>query len=563
MQDLFISIAVAEPTGLAPLQGVYDASKKLQSWAADEGMEIIELTDETGKSVDIAAIQAELTEDKLLNRPRVFIHFCGHGFLVNSERGWVLSPGAYDSSDMLDVHGFKDVIGTYGVKNISILSDCCLTGTVNVGNLSNGLKKGPVGNGLPPSDMFLSTRDGTASWVVGGTPIFSGCMIEALCRKPHVRDAVDPYYLDGKGPAITGESLATFLEAQVTQAAGQAGKVQRPSILTGLRGPAKVYRRVGPADPDIPAFELERQPKLDDVRPTRKVATELLEPSTTRGAAVIGLVHETDRWPIEVVELGSSRPVNFRTYQGKFDLTRTLAVQIIDKYWVFAPHFYGLGTTLIHSGSHSAISETGLSEIFWRGGYEEPSTKLGRLQATYSALHLLASDSLQPPDLQVILATARAGKHKDPLLGILAGYIYEAVGDLDSIRRTASYYPKNYQPIPIDLALMARCSIVLSKDGGLFVDLPGTPEAEPPYKDAPEYLWTATDELPRAEVAGFVPVFRRGWKHIDRLPGEMTRALTVANKELLPGALTTFNDASWIAQMPEPFASILEWEIPK
>jgi hypothetical protein len=47
------------------------------------------------------------------------------------------------------------------------------------------------------------------------------------------------------------------------------------------------------------------------------------------------------------------------------------------------------------------------------------------------------------------------GVYIDPLVGVISAYLYDSIGDIDSIRQMAFYYAKAQQAIPYDIALLA------------------------------------------------------------------------------------------------------------
>lgn len=110
-----------------------------------------------------------------------------------------------------------------------------------------------------------------------------------------------------------------------------------------------------------------------------------------------------------------------------------------------------------------------------------------------------------------LAANIRYLKHVDLTLGCLATYLYNKIGDIDGIRKTAYYYPKNNQPVPIDIAILSR-GLIKNSGGHLTVDLPATIARDPrPFEEELNYTTNATDELKGVKIAGIMPWMKQGW----------------------------------------------------
>ncbi len=117
-------------------------------------------------------------------------------------------------------------------------------------------------------------------------------------------------------------------------------------------------------------------------------------------------------------------------------------------------------------------------------------------------------------------AQIRVRKHVDPVLGCVAAYFYDSFGDVESIARTASYYPHYGQPVPLDLAILCGGPITMDAGGSLRVDIPATRERAP-YNVAEKqrpFTTEATASHAQAVVAGMVPWMRGGWSSAALTP---------------------------------------------
>jgi hypothetical protein len=108
------------------------------------------------------------------------------------------------------------------------------------------------------------------------------------------------------------------------------------------------------------------------------------------------------------------------------------------------------------------------------------------------------------------------------MLGVVAAYLYDAIGDRDSICRIASFYAKWGEPIPFDIALLANLRGRRGKDGRLRVSIPRMVRREPQTNEEARRsdLFAATSEVSEAIVAGGFPWLRQGWDLLQatRLP---------------------------------------------
>lgn len=139
----------------------------------------------------------------------------------------------------------------------------------------------------------------------------------------------------------------------------------------------------------------------------------------------------------------------------------------------------------------------------------------------------------------------RMMKHANPVLGVISAYLYDSVGDRDSIRRMAWFYVEHGQAIPYDIALLAELPVLGIDDGQLRVEVPETESREANTDSELVHEWT-TRATPKAEglVAGRWPWLRQGWPYVAD-PSEAERLMTSgvepALKGLLSAPFTTMN----------------------
>jgi hypothetical protein len=141
-----------------------------------------------------------------------------------------------------------------------------------------------------------------------------------------------------------------------------------------------------------------------------------------------------------------------------------------------------------------------------------------------------------------LAARLREEKERDPVRGVIAAYIYDALGDRDSVRRIAWYLNAADVPVPYDIALLGRLAATKSGTGLVEVEIPETPQRTPRSSKEKSRRWTF-DATPatRAFVAGAFPWLRQGWSLLeDEDPSDLViGGLAKLRTELLASPFTT------------------------
>jgi hypothetical protein len=165
------------------------------------------------------------------------------------------------------------------------------------------------------------------------------------------------------------------------------------------------------------------------------------------------------------------------------------------------------------------------------------------------AIAFHAAGTLTEKEVSDLIQKMRERKHQDPVLGVLACYLHDRVGDLDNIRRTAYYFATAGQPIPFDIALLARLPARRGQGGRIEVEIPRVEEASPrPGRSAlPDYMRERT--LPATGVvAGVFPWLREGWALLDSggESGLYPAGLARIAAEIMPAPFTTLTPAGGV-----------------
>jgi len=135
----------------------------------------------------------------------------------------------------------------------------------------------------------------------------------------------------------------------------------------------------------------------------------------------------------------------------------------------------------------------------------------------------------------------RQGKHADPMLGVIAAYLYDARGDIESIRQIAWFHAQRNQPIAFDLALLGRLPVRQYANGRLLATVPAIKGRSARTKLEADLGWTtrATPE-DTAPVAGQFPWLRQGWLLVeDDAEGLCMPGLSDIGKNLLKAPFTS------------------------
>jgi hypothetical protein len=143
-----------------------------------------------------------------------------------------------------------------------------------------------------------------------------------------------------------------------------------------------------------------------------------------------------------------------------------------------------------------------------------------------------------------IASRIRRFKHVNPMLGVIAAYLYDAAGDRDSIRRVAWFYPMNEQPIPFDVALLAGLKGRRDLDGSIRLNIPPVPGRQPLTDEErahPEYFLNTT-QFDEVLVAGGFPWLRQGWALLDVAALPVHPSVVEIASHVLPTPFTTLDE---------------------
>ncbi len=132
------------------------------------------------------------------------------------------------------------------------------------------------------------------------------------------------------------------------------------------------------------------------------------------------------------------------------------------------------------------------------------------------AISQMESGALRADDITDLAVDLRQLKHADPTLGVIGAYLYDSIGDVESIRRMAYYYSENRQAIPYDIALLADVEAHRGANGLFYVTVPAVPARQPRTESERRFSWTHEATVERTSVVGGLwPWMRQGWTFLD------------------------------------------------
>jgi hypothetical protein len=193
------------------------------------------------------------------------------------------------------------------------------------------------------------------------------------------------------------------------------------------------------------------------------------------------------------------------------------------------------------------LSRGGATAVVYRKG----GTDVEVAAATEQAIVALESRVHRPTASLDLAVELRQLSYIDPTRGVIAAYLYDAIGDVGSIRRIAYYFAVEGRAIPYDVALLA--DLTGHRDGErLIVDVPAVAAREPrsDAEQAVAWAWQATSAT-TGIVAGRWPWLRQAWAYLDA-PEDgaadaasplVDPALIEIRDHLLPGRFTTLKRA--------------------
>ncbi|MGE0702630.1 MAG: hypothetical protein AB7P22_01700, partial [Vicinamibacterales bacterium] len=174
--------------------------------------------------------------------------------------------------------------------------------------------------------------------------------------------------------------------------------------------------------------------------------------------------------------------------------------------------------------------ERGVSGLVYREVYARRTIAT----ETEKAIGLLENAGLRADAKTDLALELRHDKFADPVLGIISGYLYDSIGDVDSNRRMAALYIGHYQPIPYDIALLAQLEGE-RRGAQLWASVPAVEARAPRTANEARYPWAYGASVPsQGSVGGFWPLMRQGWGFLDAPSDDGSTLILPGLIELVP-----------------------------
>ena len=554
---VLVSIGVSKPEFLDELPGVITAAERMAAWGEANGYHSVLLHDAATKEHDALDVTVERIREEIewairsvtseRELERLIIFFAGHGSALDPDQYWLLTKWRRNSNEAIKVRKLQRMLEFYGPRQVAIIADACQENAREFDDvIGSAILLRPQPEEEPEQfelDRFLAADAGKKSFMVKaqGTEeaycLFSEVLLDAL-----EGDAEQAFEKGTGDPCVTSQSLFTFLKQEIPIAAGRLNLAMKPRPEAGFVTD-RVYLRksksIGPGSGggnkglrgdlrrrrSVPRVELSKsygppdkhRVEIDDID-REKRRQSMLEsaggaPLPDRfesrcgvavwGAAVAQVAASSGR-----VEPNPEMPENwFRLWLPRSRDGMDWADMVVDfddgrSAYVCAVAGF-IAALQVYSPSENGILHYDVD----RGA---PSA---------TALDLLAkanSGLLNETQLLEAAAVLRHQKHEILTIGPISSQFYDAIRDVDSIRRVASFYRVHKQVVPLDVALLTGGRIY-AEGRQLLVDIVEVPERKPRTEVEANYPYTyaATPGWERAEIGGRAPWLRGGWGAIE------------------------------------------------
>ncbi|PDT50589.1 MULTISPECIES: caspase family protein [Sinorhizobium] len=574
-KPLFIGIAVHKPRQMAQLPGVLEANRAMCQWA-EKRYDVLSIDDANEPVTIRRLREIITPEDDdgdadpslLLERPRIVVYFCGHGITAWPDQYWILSKGPDQSAERISANALRDILASYDPRQIALISDACRQAAPLHG-AGNGVFDTLAGNYRnPQKDIFYSCRDGANSYAVpsaeGGPAylVFTSVLLKALTKPDGTN--LDRALLQLNRQAVTSQSLSDYLEENVPVKALAVDRAQAAQCDAGFRPFEHIYEEFAPLygappDPDVGERLSEQPGQADDDtmplpppdrndlpaiqdfvaksfqaaehsrmrRQSFRLETSLSDWRAPLVQRVGALLRDDGVYDESFVVLGSDRArlmfeddrsrrlrefgrdlgINASAFTVRDKTERTICARLNYRAICLLPFYRNMHAIAVTSPARDGLQVELLSWISVYGDEDRP-----QLLNSAKALDALAKGNLRAVDAKRLAGQIRFAKHLDPMMGVIAGYLYNSAGDIDNIRRVAYYYADHGQPIPFDIAMLARLPLI-DDNGGFRTHVPSVPQAENLEDGAPRFTLNRT-RAAEGRVGGVSPILRAGWPYL-------------------------------------------------
>jgi len=544
-----------------------------RSPAIGRNYSVLEITDENNCDVTVERLKIEISGFLASTQlDRLVVYFAGHGLVRSAfDQYWLLTNAGQDTVEGVNLNAFKQGLQRQGIGiahptlrrgQLSFIVDACR----NTNEQAINFVGHPIitsGGQLNPMqvDLFFASAIGEVAYHVReqGTNLpyclFSQTLTEALeGNVPAVIETQHHQY----SPAILNNLLADYLEVEVPLRAARNNVKMEPDMQPAIRPAHNYYdllsnsRPLSPSqhedDDDPNSSGPKRDSSVDSYSTEDRFSSSEFEtiPETVemgpadeelsvRTQWFRGLIEKTEERylqpgyrqqigyhtrPIALIEgrpelrlnAGVNATVQYNEYSdittyvpnSHRDANFPIFVKQPNGDWLLIPLFD-------YTVSVSLLALPG--DVLLHSEYPNEFSKLRNWDISLSAT--ATSTTLAPlrvADASSIARDLRHQKTLKPNNGNLAGYLYDFVGDLDNVRRTAHFMAR--KSLPFDLALLASERLIWRRNElgnwQVFADLPSV-EVDATSNKRPDFTTRSFKEKKQVPVAGILPAFRQGF----------------------------------------------------
>jgi Caspase domain len=543
-----LAVGVSDAPQLPFLAGALNGARAFHHWAEAMGYESKLLTD-VENPVTIAGLRAALEQLLAAGRSgthRFVIYFAGHGVIREVEEGlWLLSDWRQELRAVA-VEALRRRLTLYQIDQVSIFADACRSLPPDI-DTADLVPDAVLGSGPGPRsatmavDKFVAAQDGAETFMIpGANPdddrcLFSGVLLEGLWGTK--QDAFSKILHD----KVTSRSLGTYLETEVPRIAQTYRYEVVPSVSPTFPEGDDIYFGDGPKvtppafapwpplatlsemgvrarryiDLPVIALPVPEAPSAGEPTEARTLEDQLRTQDrpthfeTGSGFAIEGDLVVAIWTPPDVTaerDLGGPGWWRVRPANAQW-LDRPAAVLI-----EFASGNFAAVTVLPEFIGSLVVKERGVAGLVYREIYGGPEVAT----TTERAIGELERGGLRADATADMAVELRREKHADPVRGVISAYLYDSIGDVESVRRMAYFYLQHDQPIPYDIALLAQLDGELREGRLLWTTVPAVPARQPltEAERAVEWSYQATREV-SGPVGGLSPWLRQGWAFLD------------------------------------------------
>jgi len=509
---------------------------------------------------------------------RIIVYFAGHGLIRDLEEGLWLMSDWQEELRAVAVEVLKRRLTMYAPHQICIISDACRSLPADV-EQADLVADSVLGAGPKPVDMtiaidkFIAAQDGTEAFTIPGEDpqddrcLFSGVLIEGLWGQAGLKN--NPFS-KLEPDKVTSRSLGDYLKDEVLERAKTYGLELKPTIVPTFPDLDNYYFSKSPPVKPPPFAPWPPKSTFDamnagggsrapaglepawplelEVPPAPRGPGASSRPDAPRNLPGFGLRPAGHPGPSSPPQTSSAldqlrgqklpSPSGGNSsgigVAGRYNPRLWLQQNIRSKrsgggsFWVAVADNTQLGTpapALVEFSDGRFAAPVVLPGFFVslaRDKYGVTGMLYRNLMAprevsapVEQALADLENGTLRADEATDLAVKLRVWKHADPVLGVISAYLYDSIGDVDSIRRMASFYVQNNQAIPYDIALLGGLT-GRRADNGFWVEIPEVKQRKPRTEAEKKESWTyCAMPARKGLVGGLWPWMRQGWVFLD------------------------------------------------